>query len=308
MKIKRPLRRVGFHLLCWVATLASAGGYPRIVAFGHVLGRLDRALRPGLRHRTEQQFRTLAQRLHKAELVADHKAIIKQAYQHNSRAILEVMALYCASRPRDTIQPSIQFQNLESLSEAQKQHQGVIILGLHMGNGLAMASALTQSLGPIHVVYRESNKVSPGFYRRGIEQLGLGAINAATQDGGFREMLRALKRQQCVMILMDQGRKQGGVCVSFLGKRMGMPQGPAELAKRSGAPIVPVFLSEVDERGWTFECQPPIMAVADSDAQGTVHTLTETMEAHILKKPHLWSWHQRRWVKYPFEPTTIGLH
>lgn len=204
--------------------------------------------------------------------------------------------------------PSVKFLHIEHLSLAKSQHHGVIILGLHMGNGLAMASALTQHLGPIHVVYRESNKVTPGFYREGIEHLGLRAINAGTQEGGFREMLRALKRQESVMILMDQGQKQGGVTVSFLGKQMGMPKGPAELAKRSGAPIVPVFLSAVDAQGWTFKCQPPVTPEAQWEAHNIVQILTERMEGHILKKPQLWSWHQRRWVKYPFEPTIIGLY
>ncbi len=291
-----------------MAKRASAGGYPRIVRWGQGLGRLDRIIRPGLRWRTAHEIKTLGKYLNRDELSTQSKFITEQAYRLNSRAIFEVTALYCASASLDNITPRIWLKQIEHLMEAHARGQGVIILGMHMGNGLAMARHLNEQHGPIHVVYRESNKITPGFYRRGIERLGLSAINASLPDGGFRDMLRALKRQESLLILMDQGQKRGGVMVTFLGKRMGMPQGPAELARRSGAAIVPIFLSGANEGGWTFECQAPLLPENYEDSTGLVHALTQRMEQHILKTPQLWSWHQRRWVKYPFVPQITGMH
>lgn len=291
-----------------MAKRASAGGYPRIVRWGQGLGRVDRIIRPGLRFRTEKEIKTLGKHLDRDELRVQSGWITEQAYRLNSRAIFEVTALYCANASLDNITPSISFNHIDHLVQAHARGDGVIILGMHMGNGLAMARHLNEQHGPIHVVYRESNKITPGFYRRGIENLGLAAINAGLPDGGFRDMLRALKRTESLLILMDQGQKRGGVLVSFLGKHMGMPQGPAELARRSRAAIVPIFLNGASEDGWSFECQVPLLPENYEDSTELVHALTQRMEQHILKTPQLWSWHQRRWVKYPFVPQITGMH
>jgi len=309
MKFKRLARRLGFHILSLVAVLAARGGHQRICKWGCHLGHLDHRLRSGLRKRLERDLANLGKTLGHTELAEQYQTISKESYVVNNRALMEVLALYRSSLPLDFIGPSISFEAIDRLQELQTEKKGVILLGLHMGNGVAMAAKLNPTHGrPIHVVYRESNKVSAGFYQKGLARLGLTPINAASSDGGFRQMLKALKNGEMVMILMDQGQKSGGVPCAFLGKHLHLPQGPVELAKRTGAPILPVFLSGVSKTGWTFFFQSPLYMSSSLATEAGVCQLATLMEDHILKHPAWWSWHQRRWVKYPLTAMETGTY
>jgi len=306
MKLKRVTRRIGFHGLRLLALLSATGGADRLKALGIRLGHLHYTLRYRLRKQLARQLETLAMQNPSPALRADHDAILKTAFEVSDRALLEVIALYASRKPAQAISPKVLVHNISQLELYQTKKEGIILLGMHMGNGVAMAAQLNRSHGPIHVVYRESNKVPHGFLRKGLERLGLNAVNASGPGAGFREMLKALKAGQIVFILMDQGTKESGVTVDFLGKPVLMPKGPAELARRSGAPIVPVFLTET-EPAWTFELGEPLYLNQNGAIQDQVAEISQCMSAHILAHPQWWSWHQRRWRKLPFTSLMTGV-
>ena len=58
-------------------------------------------------------------------------------------------------------------------------------------------------------------------------------------DAG-RATLRALRDNEVVCLLSDRDIQRGGVEVEFFGERTTLPGGPATLALRTGAPLLPV--------------------------------------------------------------------
>ena len=64
-------------------------------------------------------------------------------------------------------------------------------------------------------------------------------VVALGPDAG-RATLQALKRNEIVCLLSDRNIGGGGVEVEFFGERTALPGGPATLALRTGAPILPV--------------------------------------------------------------------
>jgi KDO2-lipid IV(A) lauroyltransferase len=109
-------------------------------------------------------------------------------------------------------------------------------------------------------------------------------------------MLSALKRNRVVYIMADPGTKKpaDGMLFRFLGKDMTMPAGPAQLARQSRAPVLPVAIVAADPK-WHFEILPPVELAPGSSLQSDVETLLRVSEHHILRHPQLWSWHHRRW-------------
>lgn len=306
MSLKRLGRRLTFHGLRWLSLVAARGGPSQLRDWGTRLGQMDYWLRPRLRQRLAGQLQLLAREYPNQAISSDPDGILKSAFQFNDRALLEVIALYASKRTPQYLLPDIHVQHQDKLDACLAKQSGLVMLGMHMGNGVALATRLNASHGPIHVVYRESNKVPTGFFKHGIERLGLNAINASGPGAGFREMLKALKRGHIVFILMDQGSKRSGVRVDFLKKQMHMPQGPVELARRTGAPIVPVLLTDVDE-AWSFEVSDPMYFSAQEPIAEQVSQISEFMAEHILTHPQWWSWHQRRWRKLPFHPMMTGV-
>jgi KDO2-lipid IV(A) lauroyltransferase len=69
-------------------------------------------------------------------------------------------------------------------------------------------------------------------------QLGMHVIPLTTSAG--TEVLRALRANHVVCLLCDRDLTGDGVEVEFLGERTTLPAGPAALALRSGAALIPV--------------------------------------------------------------------
>lgn len=297
MKPRRLLRRSLFHLLRQGARLAALGGMAGLQAWGEHFGRWHYRLGGKQRRKLHGQLaRVLGS---DSAQGIDIEAVLAEAYRVNDRAIFEIMAAYSGAVSPAELAASVVVHGLDILDRARASGQGVIVLGMHSGNGVALAVHLGQHGYPVHVVYRESNKIRPNFFRDGIRRQGLNAIAALPPAAGVRQMLSALKAGEILFILMDQGNKRGGVPVEFLGKELGLPPGPVELARRTGAPIVPVLLHAVDAR-WHFRLQSPLHMDRSRELEHEVKIIGDLMQQAILANPQWWSWHQRRWWRQPF--------
>lgn len=303
MKLRRWYRRVGFHLLRGLSRLLALGG-PHWLrrggeAFGSAHFQLGSAKRRALLAQLETLFPDQAQ-------MGTLPSVLREAYRVNDRAIVEIMAAYGGGLTPAATAGLCRVADLSQLDLALERGRGVVLLGMHMGNGVAMAIHLARLGYPVNVVYRESNKISPHFFRDGIQRQGLGAIGAKPAAAGFRRMLKTLQGNGILFILMDQASKQPGVVSSFLGKQLQMPPGPAELARRSGAAVVPALLEAVDSQ-WHFRLDPAIILDASRPLEQDVKILAERMESHIRARPQWWTWHQRRWSRHPFAEAREAL-
>lgn len=295
MTLRQFRRRMGFHLLRLLAAVQARRGMAAVRRSGDRLGRWH--------HRFAfQQRRSLRRQL---ERLFDRPAgdpqcrqWLESAYRLSDRAILEVLAMYSGHLTPAEVAEGCEVTGLDVLGKALEQGRGVLLLGWHMGNGVAMATHLAERGYPVSVVHRESNKIQPGFYARGIPRMGLNAIPAQPAAVGVRQMLKTLKGGGIIYILMDQGIKRG-VEQRFLNKRMPMPPGPAELARRTGCEVLSARLCGV-EPNWRFEIHQEATLDKNEPLEQSVEKLTRIMEAPILEHPEWWSWHQRRWARYPF--------
>ncbi len=298
LKTRRWLRRSGFHLLKATARLSALGGPRWVRRIGEWLGATHYRLGRNRRRRLlEQMARVMPERAVGEQLADD----LRQAYRVNDRAILEILAAYSGGLNPDQVAGTCSLERIQLLDRSLAQGRGAVLLGMHMGNGVALAIHLARRGYPVSVVYRESNKISPEFFARGIRRQGLKAIAALPAAAGFRRMLRSLRNGGIVFILMDQASKSGGVPVRFLGKDLDMPPGPAELARRTGAPLIPLLLGGVGAV-WQFRLGEPITMDPTRPIEEEVKMLASVMEAHIVEHPQWWTWHQRRWHRHPFGP------
>jgi KDO2-lipid IV(A) lauroyltransferase len=99
--------------------------------------------------------------------------------------------------------------------------------------------------------------------------------------------------------MLDQGvkRAEDGQMQRFLGKDMAMPAGPAQLARASRAPVLPLVTTAATPK-WKFSIEPPV-PLGQGSLEADVKTLVALTERQILQAPQLWSWHHRRWCKRP---------
>jgi KDO2-lipid IV(A) lauroyltransferase len=295
MTIKRLRRRMGFHLLRLWAAHRSRGGMGAVAASGERLGRWHHRLARGQRTELARQLATLF------DLRADDPRPaqwLAESYRLNDRAIFEILAMYSGRLTPAEVAGHCGVDGLDVLDRALGEGRGVLLLGWHMGNGVAMATRLAHVGYPVSVVFRESKKIQPDFYRNGLTGMGLEAIGAQPAAAGFRGMIKALRSNRILFILMDQGIKHG-VDTPFLGKRVPMPPGPAELARRTRCALITARLSGLDPV-WQFDLHREQALEPDEPLETSIEKLSRIMENRILETPQWWTWHQRRWARYPF--------
>lgn len=286
----RALRFVGMLLLTRSAALL---GWRSLRPIGTLLGALHFAVRRSAGRRLAADMAVALQ-----IPPADAYRALLSAYRINDRALFEIIALPCRWLNAEALIGACRIAGVARLQQHLATGQGAVLLGMHMGNGILMAGALAAEGLPISVVYRESHKIPSGYLGRVMRRIGVDAL-PVTHDSSaadVRPIVRALRAGRLVFVLMDQAAKHDGIPVTFLGKRLSMSGGIVRLAMRNGVPIIPVLLRE-SEPHWCFSVEPAFCP--SGDVEQHVCDVVHLMEEHIKAHPGFWSWHHRRWRRYP---------
>jgi KDO2-lipid IV(A) lauroyltransferase len=118
-----------------------------------------------------------------------------------------------------------------------------------------------------------------------------------------REILRVLKNNGILAILVDQDTHVPSISVPFFGRMARTPVAAAALAVRRGLPVVPVFIQRTGPVGWKVIVRPPLEAPAEMDRKQAVRELTvrinAAIEQQIRANPAEWPWWHRRWRRAP---------
>ncbi|MDL2337117.1 MAG: lysophospholipid acyltransferase family protein [Pseudomonadota bacterium] len=277
-------------------TLLRTVGFTRARTLGSWLGELQFRLASRQRGRLQ---RDVALALGRSPDDPSVPVLLREAYRVNNGALLEIMSMFDRRQSEDELVARCELDGLEHLRAAMAGGRGAILLATHMGNALLATIRLAQAGWHVSVVYREARMMSAGFFQSGLEQYGIQGILA---NGGIRaygQMLGALKKGRIVFVMMDQGVKQAedGLMQRFLGKDMPMPAGPAQLARASRSPALPLVMTAAAPV-WRFTIEPPV-PLGGGSLESDVELLARLTENQVLRSPQFWSWHHRRWGKLP---------
>ncbi|MDT8448597.1 MAG: lysophospholipid acyltransferase family protein [Wenzhouxiangellaceae bacterium] len=288
-------RYAGRTLAIRAADHAARGGVERIRRWGRLVGEAHYWLGWPVYRRLRRDIATAL-----AVPRARAGAILRRAFRENDRAVFEIIALSRPNCDPDALVDSVRIDDAQRLEDRPGRGNGAILLGMHMGNGILMAARLAREGWPVHIVFRDPRRLPPGLLGRSIERAGCVPVplDRDNPTRSFRRMLAILRDGGVIFALMDQANKREGTEKRFLGKRMRMPAGLPGLAVRTGVPIIPIHVLDVDQ-GWRFGVQAPLVA---ESADAMLDTICASMEQAIRARPELWAWHHRRWKRYPFEP------
>ena len=128
----------------------------------------------------------------------------------------------------------------------------------------------------------------------------LGMTVVPLGQGAGAAVLGALKRNEVVCLLSDRDIGGGGVEVEFFGERTTLPAGPATLALRTGAPLLPVAVYFRPRRGHHAVIRPPLPvertgARLRDDVARVTQDLAHELETLIRAAPEQWHLLQPNW-------------
>jgi len=299
LRLRRLRRRLSFLA---VSALTNTIGFAGAGRFGRLLGELQYRFSFWTRPRLQ---RDMARILGRDVSDPEVRSQLHHAYRVNNGAVMEIITLMNRHQDAELLKARCEIDGMHNLQTALDEGRGVILLGAHMGNGVLMTIKLALLGYPLTVIFRESRMMSAGFFQDGYARYGVQGVLANSGMRAYTQMLKALRKGRIVYILMDQGVKHArdGQMQRFLGKDVAMPAGPAQLARHTGAPILPVMTTACDPL-WRFRIEPPEHLAAEAPLEADVAQLTQLTERIVRSRPELWSWHHRRWRKFPLASPT----
>lgn len=188
----------------------------------------------------------------------------------------------------------------ELLRGAYAEGNGLILALPHCGNW-DQAGAWLAATGIRFTTVAERLEPAPVFDRFVAFRQGLG-MEVVPLTGGaapFEVLADRLRDGRTLCLLADRDLPGSGREVSFFGEPAPMPVGPALLAIRTGAPLLPVTLSFDDPAPWNARIHPRIADPGTGSLADRVVAMTQAtadrFAAAIARRPQDWHMLARFW-------------
>lgn len=193
----------------------------------------------------------------------------------------------------------------EHVVQALAAGKGLLMLGMHVGNGDLAANLIALRKWPIHLITKffknqRLNKI--WFALRGYH--GVNYIEPHGEKTPF-QILKALKANGMVVFVLDQFMgKPYGIETTFFGRKTGTAQGLALFYLKTKAPVIPVYCYEGEDKKFhlVFEPALPLSGMVLDDKKVCIAQLTQyfcdVTEVAIRQHPADWMWLHRRWKKF----------
>ena len=295
MRIRYRLEAGIFAVISAVASRLQLSAMVRLGEFlGAVAGRLAR------RHtRIAQQ--NLEKVFGPSMTPDERRDLVRKCWRHFGRIILE--ALYFPRRSAEDIGRDIIIEGREHIEAAYANNKGAFLFSAHFGNW-ELVALMQGFMGlPLTLLGRELD--NPLLEKHVAALRTLSGNRLIHKQHSVREMIRIIKRGDCVAIVTDQDARAGGIFVPFLGLPSSTTPTLASLALRTGATIVPVFSLPQPGGGYRIIYEPAVRFEPGGDHDRDVENLTivcnRILERWIRKYPQYWLWMHRRWKTAPPE-------
>jgi KDO2-lipid IV(A) lauroyltransferase len=240
-----------------------------------------------------------------ANLAQAMPGVDAQVRHRTARAVFANFAKYLVDfvlLPRMSCQETIDcvdFEHIDDIRRLAQEGKGIIFVTAHLGNWDIGAAALTAFGFSVNaVVDGFPNLRMERFVRATREHL---RIRSITNGRVGPSIIRALKRGEMLALVIDRPEGNRGIAARFFGGNVRAPSGPARLALRSGARIMPgvvVRRTDADDRFEAIvDTKFSFAATGDDDRDiaGLTQALLTSIEGLIARYPEQWYMFRPMW-------------
>ncbi len=294
---------LSFSLVKFLMWAACALPRPCALRLFSTLGALAFYLQPKARVTTEVNLSMAMPGLSRPEV----RRFGRKVWSDLGRNCVDVLRFPCSGW--EELDKLIRVEGLETLEEAVSRGRGVIAVTGHIGNWEMLGAYFSMRGYPLSVLARplrdEKLERLLDRQRRGKGMRPISRIASA------RPAYESLKRGDILGVLIDQDTPVKGVFCDFFGRPAFTPAGPAYLAMRTGAAVVPMAISMQSDGTHLVRILKPVDAgTGDGDdkdrrAFDITAECTRSLEELIRLEPTQWVWMHERWKTRPApgEPT-----
>lgn len=241
------------------------------------------------------------QRVHGGTLSADaERRQVRQVFESYARYWLEAFRL-----PEETpasISARMDVEGRDHLDAAYRAGEGVLLATAHLGGwDFGAAWLAVEGYQPLAVVEQLDPPELFEWFASWRRRLGLEIV--PTGPAAATAVLEGLRQGRTIGLVSDRDLQGNGVEVEFFGEPTRLPGGPAVLALRTGAPLLPVaVLFQPGDRHLAV-IRAPIPARREGRFRDDVTRITQAMarelESLIRRAPDQWHLLQPNWPSDP---------
>jgi len=300
MHADRVLGAAGIAMTYGLVWLMTIIGQKNALTFGSVLGDLlyaiARRMRAKVRHNLGLAFGDSISQ-------TDADAVARDVLRNFGRNWAE---LFFVGGPRrgDALE-SIAIEGREHLEQALARGRGVIAVSAHLGNYPLVGTRLAREGYHFVMVVRD---LPTGYgsiiYRKSRGLICLPSLATTPERQFFKEALRLLRDNGILGLIADENKRRGGIFVDFFGRPASTAPGPAALALRTGASLVPMFIvRNPDQTTQRLIIDQEIAWTRSNDDEQDMRAITaqytQAIERHIRQNLAQWMWTNWRWRTQP---------
>ena len=218
--------------------------------------------------------------------------IIKKMWKNYGRILSEYV--FIKNFRNLEYQKFLTIEGKEILNEIKNSNEPVVFVSGHFNNFELMAMEIEKAGINLAAIYRPLNNI---FLNKIMERIRIKYIcrkQIKKGRSGTRELLDSFKNNYSIALMIDQ-RVSEGIELDFFGEKALTTTIPAQLVKKFGCKIVPIYIERINSINFKMKVNKPIVYNAESTIAGITLDLNKWLENMILTNPNQWIWSHNRW-------------
>ena len=276
-----------FIFIIFIFLIFKVIGYKNASNFGEIIGK---KIGPFFRSNTKIQNNLENSSIGNSK--EDRKLVINSMWGNYGRILSEY--IYLKQFRQNNLNQFIEIEGLNYLNEIKKNDEQVVFISGHFNNFELMAMEIERSEINLCAIYRPLNNPFLNIIMENIRKNYICKNQIKKGKGGVRDLLNLFKKKFSVALMIDQ-RVSEGDDVKLFNRPAKTTTIPAQLVKKYGCRIVPVYIERIKNINFKLYFSEPIKFDDKLSLKQITLELNKILEKMILKNPEQWIWSHDRW-------------
>jgi len=222
----------------------------------------------------------------------DRKIIINNMWGNYGRILSEY--IYLKQFRKNNLKQFIEIEGSNYLDEIKKNGEQVVFVSGHFNNFELMAMEIEKAGINLGAIYRPLNNPFLNIIMENIRKKHICNNQIKKGKSGTRDLLNLFKEKYSIALMIDQ-RVSEGEPVELFNRSAKTTTIPAQLAKKYGCKIVPVYIERIKNFYFKLYFYKPLKFDDKLSIVQISLELNKILEKMILKNPDQWIWSHDRW-------------
>ena len=230
---------------------------------------------------------------------AELRKMAQAVFQNIGKTLVEF--IYTNNWDRAKLLAKIDVHGRENVKAALDKGKGVILLAAHFGNWEMMGMVMSALGYKVNVVARPLD--NPRLDQLVNRIRGRFGEQIIANIDGIKDVIKCLRRNEIVGILMDQNLYENAVFVDFFDKLAATTPIIPLLAQKNNAAVIPIHMVRLNNGSHRIIIEKELEMWENSSRQEYINDNTrlcnQVIEKWIKQTPEQWFWVHNRWKTRP---------